>query len=341
MAGSASCGLELPKLPAAPTTTSLLGGEGERVDGVGLGAVGAEGEVEDADVQAVVGAVLDRPLDAGDHLGDVAVALGVGHLDAHDPRVRGHAHEVLAVPRVGAGRRGGVAAADDPGHVGAVAEAVEAAEVRVERVQREVGPDDHLPRSGEAVDRRHPGVDQGDVDALAGVAALPERLGAGLEGGRVQGSRVGGGVEGAAGELDGRVGRDRDHPGEGGQSPEPALRDPGGDAVDDRQLDADLATEGADLLLDRAEAGAGLDPDDDRLAGAGRGDDRGHHADARRERKGQSKKDDHGPGPAPSPASARANGAGASCCFHQISQGCQIFGLRRLSLTARTVSIDS
>ena len=49
----------------------LLGRVRERIDLVGLGRVRAVGEVEDADVQAVVVAVLDDPVDGGDDLGDV------------------------------------------------------------------------------------------------------------------------------------------------------------------------------------------------------------------------------------------------------------------------------
>ena len=118
----------------------LLGGVRERVDGVRLRRVRAVRQVEDADVQAVVGAVLDDPVDGRDDLRDVHATVGDADLEADDPCAGGDAAVVLA----GAG--------DQPGHRGAVAVGVEVPELRRLGLEREVRAVDELAcaRSGRA-----------------------------------------------------------------------------------------------------------------------------------------------------------------------------------------------
>ena len=79
---------------------------------------------------------------AGDDLRHVAAALGVGDLDADDARVRGDALVVGGVARVGVDA--GVAARDEAGHEGPVAEGVQVGGVGVLRLEREVGAVDDL-----------------------------------------------------------------------------------------------------------------------------------------------------------------------------------------------------
>jgi hypothetical protein len=53
----------------------------QRVDGVGIGGVGPERQVQHPDVQAVGGLVLDHPVDGGDDLADVSGAHRIRDLD--------------------------------------------------------------------------------------------------------------------------------------------------------------------------------------------------------------------------------------------------------------------
>src|SRR5262249_37147017 len=74
-----------------------LGGVGEGIDDVLLDAVGAEREVQHADVHAVVVAVLDHPVDAGNDLRHVGDAVAAGGLDVNDARVGRDAIEVVRI----------------------------------------------------------------------------------------------------------------------------------------------------------------------------------------------------------------------------------------------------
>ena len=167
-----------------------------------LGAVGAEGQVEHPDVEAVGLPVRDHPVDGGQHLADVGGARGVGDLDADQPGVGRHADEVLLAAADG-GRDLVVPTGDEAGHVGAVAVGVLVAQVVVLRLEGQVRPVQRpcsvprRPSTGTV-----PGVDQGDVDALAGVAGVPVAggaehvlldlaVGAEVTEGRVVGARVG------------------------------------------------------------------------------------------------------------------------------------------------------
>ena len=69
----------------------VLDGGGERVDLVGLDAVGAVGEDHDPDVHAARVAVLDRPVDGGDDLRDVDGAVSGADPDVDDAGVGGEA----------------------------------------------------------------------------------------------------------------------------------------------------------------------------------------------------------------------------------------------------------
>src|SRR4029077_11209442 len=129
-------------------------------------AVGAERQVEHADVQAGIGTVRDHPVDRGEHLGDMGEPVRVGDLDADDARVGGHADEVGTVTGVGAADRGVVAPGDDPGDVGPVTEGVEVGEVGRLGLEGQVGTVDHLPVRAQPVHRGDAGVDDRDVDAL-------------------------------------------------------------------------------------------------------------------------------------------------------------------------------
>ena len=86
--------------------------------------------------------VLDDPVDAGDHLGDVGLAGGAGDLDADDPAVGGDTADHVAV-----------VAGDDAGEVGAVAVRVEPGEIVEATLVGEVGTVEDLARLVEAVRR--------------------------------------------------------------------------------------------------------------------------------------------------------------------------------------------
>ena len=80
-----------------------LDGERERVDAVGLARVGAEREIEHANVEPVRLAVLDDPVDGGDHLRHVGCPERVRDLEADDARARRDAAKARRFP--GRGRR--------------------------------------------------------------------------------------------------------------------------------------------------------------------------------------------------------------------------------------------
>ncbi len=117
-----------------------LGRVGQRVEPVVLRRVGAERQVEHPDVQAGVAGVRHDPVDGGDDLRHVGVALRVGQLEAHDPRAGRHAEVASVLRRVRRGRRAGVAAGDDAGHVRAVTEGVQTLKGRA-TATRARGPD--------------------------------------------------------------------------------------------------------------------------------------------------------------------------------------------------------
>ncbi len=140
--------------------------------------------------------VLGDPVDRRDDLRDVGGAVGVRDLDADDARVRGHAEEVVAASAGLLGVHARVAAGDDARHVRAVTERVEVAGRLVLRLGGEVRAVEDLALAGQALHRRHAGVDDRDVDALARAALRPHRADADELGDVAQRVRVGGGVVG-------------------------------------------------------------------------------------------------------------------------------------------------
>ena len=99
-----------------------LDGGREHVAAVRVDPGLAEREVEHSDVEAVAVAVVDDPVDGGDHLRNGRDPVVAGDLQADDPGVGGDA----LVTRTGAG--------DDAGHVGAVAVGVEECHLSVARL---------------------------------------------------------------------------------------------------------------------------------------------------------------------------------------------------------------
>src|SRR5829696_5498038 len=134
----------------------LLGRVGQRVHHVALDTVGTERHVQHPDVQTVLVAVLDDPVDGRDGLRDVGLTLGVSDLDADDAGVRRHADEVRRVPAHRG--RGGVTAGDDAGHGGPVTVGVEVLR-RAAGLERQVRAVDDLARPGQPVDRDDARVD--------------------------------------------------------------------------------------------------------------------------------------------------------------------------------------
>ena len=114
----------------------------------------AEREVDDADVVAGRVVVAVDPLEGREHTREVRLAVGAGDLEADQARARGHAAEAGDA----------IAAGDQAREVRAVAERVEVAQVTVVALGREVRAVDHAARLGEAADRDHARVDEGDVD---------------------------------------------------------------------------------------------------------------------------------------------------------------------------------
>ena len=149
----------------------------QRIDFGRLTACGVVRQVEHADVQTVGLPVLDDPIDRRNHLRHIDSPGVVGHLHADDASVGCHADEIrlLGVQGIGTGR----AAGDDTGDVGAVTVGVEAGDGWDATLEREVGPHHDLGR-GELGDGYHPGVDDGDVYAVAGVSGRPELVGSDL-----------------------------------------------------------------------------------------------------------------------------------------------------------------
>ena len=141
--------------------------ERQRVEAIVLCAVGAERQVQDADVQTAVLPVLHDPVDRGEHLRDVGRSVRVGDLDAQDASVRRHAGEVLGVMSDGTAR---VAPGDDSREVGAVPVGVEVAQVRPLRLEGEVRAGDDPARLCQPVDRHDSRVDERNVHAFPGEA---------------------------------------------------------------------------------------------------------------------------------------------------------------------------
>ncbi len=120
--------------------------------------------------------VIDHPVDAGDQVRREHRAIAAGHLDRHDARIGGDAAESGVA----------VVAGDDAGEVGAVSEGVDARRRGIGCLGGEVdGDDDLVLQRGHRCDA---GVDDGDVDALAGEARGPS--GRDVELGRDGGERA-------------------------------------------------------------------------------------------------------------------------------------------------------
>jgi hypothetical protein len=68
--------------------------------------------------------VLDDPVNAGDHLRHVGIAVDVGYLDRDNSGVGGDAKERRAVVLTGSGRDARIVARDDPSQMGAMAKCV-------------------------------------------------------------------------------------------------------------------------------------------------------------------------------------------------------------------------
>ena len=125
----------------------LLDRVGERIDAVPLRRVGAVREVEDADVQIVVVAVLDDPVDRGDDLRDVNATVGSRDLEAYEARIGCHAAVGRCRGLVVWGGQGIVPACDEAGHEGAVAIGVQPGQVGRLGLERQIGSVDDLARS--------------------------------------------------------------------------------------------------------------------------------------------------------------------------------------------------
>ena len=154
--------------------------------------VRAIGEVEDADVQAVVVFVLNDPVDGGDDLGDVGPAVGRRDLDAED----------LGRPGRCRGRRDASRAAPEPASLAAISPAMNVpwpfvsmlGEIGSLGLERQVRPHDQLPRFVEAGDWRAARVDERHVNAVAREPGTPPVLCADALRDAVHGVRIGGGV---------------------------------------------------------------------------------------------------------------------------------------------------
>ncbi len=107
-----------------------------------------------------------------DDLRDVGGAVGVSQLQADHARVGGDAHEWLGADRRDARVHTGVTSGHDAGHVRAVTEGVQVAQRRNLGLERQVRALNQLVAALEAGHGGHSGVEQGDVDALSGDAAV-------------------------------------------------------------------------------------------------------------------------------------------------------------------------
>ena len=131
----------------------LFDGKGQGVDAVPLRRVRPIRQVEDPDVEAVVVAVLDDPVDGCDDLRHVGAAVGGGDLQADDSRVGRHS-PVGRGRRVDVGtRERDVATGDEAGHEGPVTEGVEIRQVVGLGLERQVRAVDHLARAAQSGDR--------------------------------------------------------------------------------------------------------------------------------------------------------------------------------------------
>ena len=254
-----------------PGVPGHLGGEGQRVVLIALGAVGAERKVEDPDVDAVVVAVLDDPADRRDDLGDINRAAGRPDLDVDDPRVGRDAE----IGGAGVGDvRPGVLARDEAGHEGAVAERIEVLDRGSGGVEGDVRAVDDLAGAGQSLNGRDPGVDDGDVHPGAGDPLAPRRIGADGGGGVRQRvgirGRVVQGMEGSH-----RIGGDGQHARERGELGQPCGRNLRREAVDDPQFADDGSADEHGRALELCQR-AGLAADDDRTASRGGAGSGGH-----------------------------------------------------------------
>ena len=189
----------------------------ERGGGLGALFAGVDRDREHADVEAI--GVRDHPVDAAHDLGDGDITVPVGDLDRDDARVGGDTEEIVGcgVARVGARRPAG----DDAGEVRPVAVGVDVPRRCIGLLGAEVGSGDDP--FGQRPDRRDAGVDDGDVDALAGDTDVPELAGADLVDHRGQRAerRLGRGVRRrAVVELDERRRTHGDHGDDGGDQHE-------------------------------------------------------------------------------------------------------------------------
>ena len=145
----------------------LLDRVGERVELVCLGRVRAVRQVYDADVQAVVVAVLHDPIDRCNHLAHVDPAVRDADLEGDDARVRRNAAVAAQLA---------VVAGNQPGHERPVPVRVEVLQARILRFQREVRPVDHLAGPVQPRHGGHACIDDRHVYALAGIARVPPGL---------------------------------------------------------------------------------------------------------------------------------------------------------------------
>src|SRR5205085_11347366 len=138
----------------------LLRRVSERIGDVAHVQLGAEREVEHADVEAVAVTMHDHPAHGEQKLAEVGGAIVRGGLHGHETGVRRHTAET----------GGGVVPHHDAGEVRAMAVGVQALGRRIVRLRCEVRTDVDLGGRVETGHRDNARVDQRYVDALAGHA---------------------------------------------------------------------------------------------------------------------------------------------------------------------------
>ena len=98
------------------------------IERVLLNSVGAEREVQYPDVQTVVVAMLDYPIDGRNHLRDIDRTVGIGHLDVQDTCTGSDPDELARfLGTEGIGET--VAAGNDPCHMGTVPVRIQIGEI--------------------------------------------------------------------------------------------------------------------------------------------------------------------------------------------------------------------
>ena len=217
-------------------------------------------------------AVLHHPIDRRDHLRDIGSSAAIRNLERHDPRARRDPHETGRLAPVVRATRRRVTPGDDAGHVRAVAERVEVAQVVLLGLEGQVGAVHELVRGVESLDRRDARVDHCDVDAPPVVAVRPEVGGPDDIGRRLQGAGIRCGIPPVdrRAQADAAIHGHRTHAARAAQRRHRGPGDLGREPVDEGDLTGDGASEASDGVL-RAVTGPRelLDDHPDVRGGAG------------------------------------------------------------------------